>query len=131
MDSPIRPPAGPPPPVAHRPRDPRRRPGPGRCLDKVRGWFLAVSCWQNWAGNQAATPKRVITPRSAEEVAEAVTLATQDGLTVRMTGSGHSFTGAAVTDGIMLRPGGMGPDPVGRPGRRAGDGVGGGRLLGT
>ena len=68
---------------------------------------LAVPRWQNWAGNQAAAPQRVITPRSAEEVAEAVTLATLDGLTVRMTGSGHSFTPVAVTTGVMLRPGGL------------------------
>jgi FAD-linked oxidoreductase len=63
--------------------------------------------WQNWAGNQSAQPRRVITPRSAEEVAEAVALATLDGLTVRMTGTGHSFTPVAVTDGVLLRPGGM------------------------
>ncbi len=52
----------------------------------------AVPRWQNWAGNQAAAPHRVITPRSAAEVAEAVALATRDGLPVRMTGSGHSFS---------------------------------------
>jgi len=68
---------------------------------------LAVPRWQNWAGNQAATPRRVITPHSAEEVAEAVALATRDGLTVRMTGAGHSFTPVAVTTGVMLRPGGL------------------------
>jgi FAD-linked oxidoreductase len=68
---------------------------------------LAVPRWQNWAGNQAAAPQRVITPRSAAEVAEAVALATLDGLTVRMTGSGHSFTPVAVTSGVMLHPGGL------------------------
>jgi FAD-linked oxidoreductase len=68
---------------------------------------LAAPRWQNWAGNQAAAPLRVITPRSAEEVAEAVALARLDGLTVRMTGSGHSFTPVAVTTGVMLRPGGL------------------------
>jgi len=68
---------------------------------------LAVPRWQNWAGNQAAAPQRVITPHSAGEVAEAVTLAARDGLTVRMTGSGHSFTPVAVTTGVMLRPGGL------------------------
>src|ERR1700734_3643201 len=68
---------------------------------------LAVPRWQNWAGNQAAAPQRVVTPRSAAEVAEAVTLATRDGLTVRMTGSGHSFTAVAATSGVMLRPGGL------------------------
>jgi FAD-linked oxidoreductase len=68
---------------------------------------LAVPRWQNWAGNQAAVPRRVITPRSAAEVAEAVALAARDGLPVRMTGSGHSFTAAAATSGVMLRPGGL------------------------
>ena len=68
---------------------------------------LATPRWQNWAGNQAAAPARVITPRSAAEVAEAITLAALDGLSVRMTGSGHSFTPVAVTTGVMLRPGGL------------------------
>ena len=68
---------------------------------------LAAPRWQNWAGNQAAAPQRVITPRSAAEVAEAVTQATLDGLPVRMTGSGHSFTPVALTTGVMLRPGGL------------------------
>ena len=68
---------------------------------------LAAYRWQNWAGNQAAAPARVITPRSAGEVAEAITLAALDGLSVRMTGSGHSFTPVAVTTGVMLRPGGL------------------------
>jgi L-gulono-1,4-lactone dehydrogenase len=68
---------------------------------------LAAHRWQNWAGNQAAAPLRVITPRSPDEVAEAVTLAAQDGLTVRMTGSGHSFTPVAVTMGVLLSPGGL------------------------
>jgi FAD-linked oxidoreductase len=66
-----------------------------------------IDRWQNWAGNQSARPRRVITPRSAEEVAEAVKLATLDGLRVRMAGSGHSFTPVAVTDGVLLRPGGL------------------------
>ncbi|WP_433473242.1 D-arabinono-1,4-lactone oxidase [Spirillospora sp. CA-142024] len=60
--------------------------------------------WQNWAGNQQATPRRVATPRTAGEVAAAVRSAAGDGLTVRMTGTGHSFTGAAVAEGVLLRP---------------------------
>jgi FAD-linked oxidoreductase len=63
--------------------------------------------WQNWAGNQSAQPRRVVSPRSAQEVAAAVTAAAAEGLRVRMPGSGHSFTGAAVTDGVLLRPGGL------------------------
>ncbi|WP_019631266.1 D-arabinono-1,4-lactone oxidase [Actinomadura atramentaria] len=63
--------------------------------------------WQNWAGNQHATPRRVTTPRTTAEVAEAVRAAADDGLTVRMTGTGHSFTGAAVAEGVLLRPQGL------------------------
>ena len=60
--------------------------------------------WQNWAGNQQATPHRVATPGTTAEVAAAVRSAASDGLTVRMTGTGHSFTGAAVAEGVLLRP---------------------------
>jgi FAD-linked oxidoreductase len=67
----------------------------------------APSTWRNWAGNQQATPHRVLTPRSADEVAAAVRAAAGDGLTVRMTGAGHSFTGAALTEGVLLRPEGL------------------------
>jgi FAD-linked oxidoreductase len=63
--------------------------------------------WHNWAGNQSASPSRVIVPRTTAEVAAAVRTATNDGTTVRMTGTGHSFTGAAVAEGILLRPGGL------------------------
>jgi L-gulono-1,4-lactone dehydrogenase len=66
---------------------------------------MAAHLWRNWAGNQVATPGRVLTPRSPDEVAEAVRAA--DGLTVRMAGTGHSFTGAALTDGVLLRPEGL------------------------
>ena len=73
----------------------------------ARAPAVASPTWQNWAGNQSAQPRRVISPRSAEEVAEAVTAAGAEGLRVRMAGSGHSFTGAALTDGLLLLPGGL------------------------
>ena len=63
--------------------------------------------WRNWAGTVTASPVRVRTPRSAAEVADEVTRATADGLPVRMTGSGHSFTPTAATDGVLLSPGGL------------------------
>jgi L-gulono-1,4-lactone dehydrogenase len=63
--------------------------------------------WHNWAGNVAARPRRVAAPESAEQVADEVRRAAADGLTVRMTGSGHSFTPVAVTDGVLLLPGGL------------------------
>jgi FAD-linked oxidoreductase len=68
---------------------------------------LTAQTWHNWAGNQQVTPQRVIEPRSTEDVAAAVRGAAADGLTVRMTGTGHSFTGAAIAEGVQLRPGGL------------------------
>jgi L-gulono-1,4-lactone dehydrogenase len=60
--------------------------------------------WHNWAGNVWASPRRRSSPGSAEEVAAEVRRAAADGLTIRMTGTGHSFTPTAVSDGVLLRP---------------------------
>jgi FAD/FMN-containing dehydrogenase len=60
--------------------------------------------WRNWAGNVTARPRRMASPGSAEQVAAEVRRAAADGLSIRMTGTGHSFTPAAVTDGVLLRP---------------------------
>jgi L-gulono-1,4-lactone dehydrogenase len=63
--------------------------------------------WRNWAGTVTARPARQRVPGSAAEVAAEVTKAAADGLPIRMTGSGHSFTPAASTDGVMLSPAGL------------------------
>jgi L-gulono-1,4-lactone dehydrogenase len=63
--------------------------------------------WRNWAGNESARPRRSALPRSSDEVADEVRRAAADGLTLRMAGTGHSFTPAAATDGVLLYPGGM------------------------
>lgn len=47
--------------------------------------------------------QRVATPSSPQEVAETVRDAAARGLTVKPVGSGHSFTPAAVTDGVQIR----------------------------
>ncbi|GAA3797194.1 D-arabinono-1,4-lactone oxidase [Sphaerisporangium flaviroseum] len=60
--------------------------------------------FRNWAGNQSITPAEVRVPASAADVAQAVRDAAARGLRVRMAGTGHSFTGVALTDGILLRP---------------------------
>ncbi|MDX6739766.1 D-arabinono-1,4-lactone oxidase [Actinocorallia sp. A-T 12471] len=68
---------------------------------------MSVETWRNWAGNERSVPARVVTPRSTEEVAAAVRAAAAEGLAIRMPGTGHSFTGVALTDGVMLRPSGL------------------------
>ena len=51
----------------------------------------AAPRWQNWAGNQAAAPQRVSHARAPPRRSPRRSpLAARDGLTVRMTGSGHS-----------------------------------------
>ncbi|MEV8535398.1 D-arabinono-1,4-lactone oxidase [Streptomyces sp. NPDC051211] len=62
------------------------------------------STWRNWAGNVSATPARVVAPASVGELQEAVRRAAEDGLRVKAVGTGHSFTAAAATDGVLIRP---------------------------
>nr|WP_308250934.1 D-arabinono-1,4-lactone oxidase [Nonomuraea rhizosphaerae] len=65
---------------------------------------VGLMVFANWARNQSATPAEVRTPASAGDVVRAVRDAATGGRRVRMVGTGHSFTGVALTDGIMLRP---------------------------
>jgi L-gulonolactone oxidase len=58
--------------------------------------------WANWAGNQRCSPARILRPSGRPEVQEIVVAATAAGRQVTAPGSGHSFTAAAITDGIML-----------------------------
>jgi FAD-linked oxidoreductase len=62
------------------------------------------TAWRNWAENVTAAPARVVEPASVEEVQEAVRRAAEDGLRVKAVGTGHSFTAAAATEGVLLRP---------------------------
>jgi FAD-linked oxidoreductase len=60
--------------------------------------------WQNWAGLESADPRTVITPATTEEVVAAVEAARRDRSTVKMIGSGHSFTAIGRPGDAMLRP---------------------------
>ncbi|MCF7547859.1 D-arabinono-1,4-lactone oxidase [Pseudonocardia sp. WMMC193] len=60
--------------------------------------------WSNWAGNQRTTPVRTVLARSAAEVAAAVVRAADEGHRVSALGSGHSFSGIGVPDGVAVRP---------------------------
>ncbi|MCX4540817.1 D-arabinono-1,4-lactone oxidase [Streptomyces sp. NBC_01565] len=62
------------------------------------------TAWRNWAGNVTATPARVVTPTSVGELQDTVRRAAGDGLRVKAVGTGHSFTAAAATDGVLVRP---------------------------
>jgi FAD-linked oxidoreductase len=59
--------------------------------------------WVNWAGDQACAPAEIARPGSREELAEVVGTAAAAGRKLSVAGSGHSFTEAAMTDGVMVR----------------------------
>ncbi|MDX3629256.1 D-arabinono-1,4-lactone oxidase [Streptomyces europaeiscabiei] len=60
--------------------------------------------WRNWAGNVTARPVREVAPATVEELSAAVRQAAEDDLRVKAVGTGHSFTAAAATDGVLIRP---------------------------
>jgi L-gulono-1,4-lactone dehydrogenase len=55
--------------------------------------------WRNWSGSQRCSP-RLERPGTRHELAEIVARAPGP---VRVTGAGHSFSGAATTDGTLLQ----------------------------
>jgi L-gulono-1,4-lactone dehydrogenase len=61
--------------------------------------------WRNWTGDQGCVPARIERPRDRADLIEAVRRATDQGLTVRAVGSGHSFTDAACTGGVLIEMG--------------------------
>ncbi|WP_031080616.1 D-arabinono-1,4-lactone oxidase [Streptomyces sp. NRRL WC-3549] len=67
-------------------------------------YATATSTWRNWAGNVTARPVRAVAPASVAELAEVLRKAAGDGLRVKPAGTGHSFTAAAATDGVLIRP---------------------------
>ena len=48
--------------------------------------------WRNWSGLESARPVQVVHPSDTEGIVEAVGKARADGTTVKMVGTGHSFT---------------------------------------
>ncbi|MFE7570747.1 D-arabinono-1,4-lactone oxidase [Streptomyces sp. NPDC057539] len=70
----------------------------------TRNRTTATRVWRNWAGTVTARPARVVSPASVEELTAAVRRAAAEGLRVKAVGTGHSFTAAAATDGVLIRP---------------------------
>ena len=69
--------------------------------------MTARHSWRNWSGLTTTTPTEVLRPGSTEDVVAAVHRARELGSTVKMPGTGHSFTGIAAPEGIMLEPAGL------------------------
>ncbi|MFE2750002.1 D-arabinono-1,4-lactone oxidase [Streptomyces scopuliridis] len=70
----------------------------------TRNRTTATRAWRNWAGTVTARPARVVSPASVEELTGTIRRAVRDGLRVKAVGTGHSFTAAAATDGVLIRP---------------------------
>jgi FAD-linked oxidoreductase len=60
--------------------------------------------WRNWSGLEAARPTRVEEPADTAAIVAAVDRARAEGATLKMVGTGHSFTAISAPEGTMLRP---------------------------
>jgi len=58
--------------------------------------------WKNWAGNQQSKPVLIERPASESEVVEIIRQAVLNKQRVKVVGSGHSFTGIAVPEEVMI-----------------------------
>ena len=63
--------------------------------------------WSNWAGNVSAAPTRIAKPEREADIVACLADARAQDLPVRVTGSGHSFTPIAATDGIAIDASGL------------------------
>ena len=67
-----------------------------------------MSEWKNWSGLESARPQRVEEPADTAAIVAAVERARSEGSTVKMVGTGHSFTAISAPEGTMLRPTNLG-----------------------
>jgi len=63
--------------------------------------------WRNWSGLESARGVRAVTPGSVDEIVAEVRRAADRGETVKVAGTGHSFTGIARPEHTLLLPGGL------------------------
>jgi L-gulonolactone oxidase len=63
--------------------------------------------WENWAGNQSCSPTEILRPFSRPQLQEMVRSASAADRQITVPGSGHSFTAAALTDGVMIDVSGL------------------------
>ena len=66
-----------------------------------------MTTWRNWCGNVVASPAEVQHVTTVTGVVDAVRRAADRGLTVRVSGAGHSFTPLVATDGLLLHVDGL------------------------
>ena len=64
--------------------------------------------WRNWSGLEAARPARVEEPADTAAIVAAVERARTERSTVKMVGTGHSFTAISAPEHTMLSPARLG-----------------------
>jgi FAD/FMN-containing dehydrogenase len=68
----------------------------------VQTGAMADEGWSNFSGRVAFTPERIARPKSEAELRALVREAASAGRTVRVAGTGHSFTPLVQTEGLLL-----------------------------
>ena len=58
--------------------------------------------WRNWVGNQSFIARHKAEPGSEDELSALVREASRQNLSIRVAGSGHSFTPIVATSGLLL-----------------------------
>ena len=64
---------------------------------------MKKTTWSNWAGNQIASPLSIERPGNAAELRDIIGRAAENSETVKVVGSGHSFTSTALTAGRLVQ----------------------------
>ncbi|CDX35506.1 D-arabinono-14-lactone oxidase [Mesorhizobium plurifarium] len=64
--------------------------------------MAAMNQWSNWGGNQTFQPTRTVTPADEAEAVSQIRAAIGQKRSVRVAGSGHSFTPIVRTDGVLF-----------------------------
>jgi hypothetical protein len=77
--------------------------------------FEVRTTWTNHLGNQSIDPLRIYEPGSIDDVVAIVRAAEQAGVTTRAVGSGHSWSDVALTDGFLMKTGGLARVPSAEP----------------
>ncbi|WDL99387.1 D-arabinono-1,4-lactone oxidase [Alicyclobacillus sp. ALC3] len=62
----------------------------------------ATQTWRNWSGVVECVPQQVVYPTSVDQVVEVVQRCNREGRTLRLVGSGHSFTALVHTTDILM-----------------------------
>lgn len=66
-----------------------------------------MSEWNNWSGLESARPERSVEPVDTAAIVTEIERARAARSTVKMVGTGHSFTAISAPEATMLTPGGL------------------------